>query len=839
MWLLAVIAACCRGDEAPELIDPGSLSTDVGVTLEIPLAQVAPGIATEDLAIVGSEHLDAVIADDRLRLVPEPGWEGIGTAQLTAWSACDAAAVLDLSLVVGDFDTTEPPIPDDLLCPTVFVYDSRSGPAAVALAGSFNDWDASADPMSAVDSDTWSLTLDLAPGAYPYKLVEQGSEDSWTCNPDGAFFQCDEGTPFDADCALGAGTCNSMRVVPDCRRPTLAATSVDIDRDNGSLEVVLSWQAGVTGAALASNVITLNGEAVAHDLAGGEVLRLTGLISGRHTLRVQATDEEGFSAEPLYLPFWTDDRSWETGVLYYAFVDRFANGDTGRDGSEGTSLALTDYLGGDWAGLTDRLDYLVDLGVTAIWLTAPQDNPPGPWGDDCGEDYSGYHGYWPASPDGLEEHFGDESDFRELIDEAHARGLRVLTDWVGNHVHTDHPWWQNHPEWFNDPYICDADEDNDGVSNWDQRPETCWFDAFLPDIRYYDVEPLVEAIDEAMDFLKKWELDGYRVDAVKHMPHSVYANLQARILAEVEHEAAGGDEEFYTVGETYTTDRGLVGAYIGDAELDAQFDFPLYFDILSHLGRNEGEIWELEEAAQASEIEFHPATMSTFLGNHDVERFIAQAEGSVNSLYGDGTCPDGDVRIDAEGPDWDEPYERLRMAWTWLFTRGGLPLVYYGDEYGQPGYADPDNRQFMRFPGALSEREAATLAHVCILANARAMWPVLATGSQRNWMGYDPLNGFYQTDLLAWTRIDGAGGQMLVALNRDDQEIFLRNTIEWAGLKPGSEFVDLITGEAIVANGDLLEFVLGARSTRVLVSPADVDEVADLRNRCWVLASGD
>jgi len=835
MWLLAVLAGCCRGVEAPELVDPGALATDPGVTLELALEALAPGVPAQDLAASGSDHLDAVISGDLLRLVPEPGWEGLGSAALTATGDCDVSS-LTLSVAVGDVDTTEPTVPDDLLCPVTFSYDGRTGPASVALAGVFNGWDTAANPMSLVDSDTWQVTLELAPGAYPYKVVED--TDGWACDPGQAQFQCDEGTPHDGSCPVGGDSCNSLATVPDCRRPTVTATDVDIDRDGGALTVSLDWAPGVGGGALADAAITLDGEAVEHDLDSGEVLVLEGLSEGRHTLRVTATDTDGFSVEPLYLPFWTDDRSWESGVLYYAFVDRFDNGDPDNDASEGTSWAITDYLGGDWAGLTDRLDYLVDLGVTAIWITAPQDNPTGVWGEKCGEDFSGFHGYWPSSSSGLEEHFGDEAAFRELIDEAHARGLRVLTDWVGNHVHTDHPWWSSHPEWFNDAYICSEDEDGDGVSNWDQRPETCWFDPFLPDLRYYDVEPLVAGVDEAMDFLKEWGLDGYRVDAVKHMPHSVYTNLQARIRSEVEHRDAGGDEDFYTVGETFTTDRSLIADYVNDAELDAQFDFPLYFDILSRLGRNEGEIWELEESATYSEVDFYPATMSTFLGNHDVERFIAHAEGAVSSLYGDGLCPDGGLRVDDAGPDWDEPYERLRLAWTWLLTREGLPLVYYGDEYGQPGYHDPDNRQMMRFPGALSEREADTLVHTCVLANARSMWPALSTGSRRIWMGYDPLAGFYQSDLLAWTRIDGQGDQVLVALNRSDEDLFLRNSIEWAGLKPGTEFVELVTGGAIASDGDLLEFDLPARSSRILVSPATEDEVRALRARCEALVSG-
>ena len=134
--------------------------------------------------------------------------------------------------------------------------------------------------------------------------------------------------------------------------------------------------------------------------------------------------------------------------------------------------------------------------------------------------YSGYHGYWPDGT-GLEEHFGDEDALRALIEGAHARNMRVMVDWVANHVHEDHPWYTDHPDWFNDAYICEEDEDGDGVDNWTQRTETCWFASYLPDIDYTQPEPLAEQVEAAIAFADDYEIDGYRVDAVKHVPHSV------------------------------------------------------------------------------------------------------------------------------------------------------------------------------------------------------------------------------------------------------------------------------------------------------------------------------
>ena len=275
-------------------------------------------------------------------------------------------------------------------------------------------------------------------------------------------------------------------------------------------------------------------------------------------------------AESVYVPFWLDDVRWDQGVLYFVFVDRFADGDTSLDTSEGADV---DYAGGDWAGVLDRLDWLEELGVTTIWLTAPQDNAEGAWDGDCGATYSGYHGYWPDGT-GLEEHFGDEDALRALIEGAHARNMRVMVDWVANHVHEDHPWYTDHPDWFNDAYICEEDEDGDGVDNWTQRTETCWFASYLPDIDYTQPEPLAEQVEAAIAFAEDYEIDGYRVDAVKHVPHSVPYDLQARIRSEIEHTDAGGDEDFRTIGETFDG-YSTIAEYVNERELDAQFDFPL------------------------------------------------------------------------------------------------------------------------------------------------------------------------------------------------------------------------------------------------------------------------
>ncbi len=708
--LLPLPAPWCPEGAGPDLVDAlDRLEGPPDMPIEVPLADlvVAGDPAEWTWTADAPTGLTASFTDDALWISPDPAWQGTAFLTVTAEDDCGFSDSVELEVWVGVGD----PAAD---CPVRFTYTASGSPSDVWLAGSFNDWQVGDLRLTEVRDGVWETVLYLPPGAYPYKVVEESASfgQQWSCNNDEPLRQCDAGAAYDPVCTPDDGNCNSLKVVPDCTLPTLEVTEVQaVDASegasDGSMSVTFSFAPGVDGDGLGELAVTLDGDPVEVDWDGAEPLELAfdGLPAGRHVVRAEAADAAGRAAEPVVVPAWLDGRTWDDGVLYFAFVDRFANGDPSNDAPAGAEQPLADWVGGDWRGLIDRLDYLEALGVTAIWLTAPMDNPDGTWGEECGSSFAGYHGYWPVDGQRLEEHFGDEATFRELIDAAHDRGMRVMVDWVANHVHQDHPWVAEHPDWFNEERLCDDDDDGDGVLNWDQIPETCWFDPFLPDLDTTRVDPLLAVVDQGVEMVKAWDLDGLRVDAVKHMPHAVVHNLRARIDREVVHADAGGTFDFHAVGETFSGDRDLVGSYVDDAQLDGQFDFNVYWALLSAVGRGESATWRLEATFDASAAAYGDALMSPFLGNHDVERFIAHAAGEVDSLYGDGLCPDGTWRSDAEPPADEAPYQRLRMAWAWLMAHPGLPLVYYGDEIGLPGYHDPDNRQPMRFPGELSTYE--------------------------------------------------------------------------------------------------------------------------------------
>ncbi|MCB9677143.1 MAG: hypothetical protein H6737_18645 [Alphaproteobacteria bacterium] len=752
----------------------------------------------DDLVIAAFEETSDVIAEVDgllLDLTPQPGWRGTTTVTLTATDACGNEASAVLTVHGG-----EEPIGPGEGCPVTFTWQGAAD--SVHVAGPFNDWSPDATPLEGSGS-AWSGEVYLPVGDHPYKLVITGGGfggEQWSCDPNAVFIQCDPGykepweTTWSHECAPGADTCNSVVRVPDCSKPVLEVVSLDIDRGAGSVDVEV---AGTTQPS-----VTVDGVAFP---VSGSAFTVGGLDDGRHEIVVSDGD-----AEPLVIPVWTDGFRWEQATMYFAFVDRLKNGTPANDGTEGATAELGQYKGGDFVGLREMLPYLDDLGVSVLWISNVQDNAEGAYAGDCNATFAGYHAYWPDDPEGIEEHFGTEAELMALVDAAHARGIRVVMDWVGNHVHDTHPWTTEHPDWFNPPANCK--DYVDGQINFDRIPETCWFAPYLPDIDYTKPEPLFRMVDDGIGWATRLKLDGFRVDAVKHMPHSVVWNLNAAVEQRLEHRAAGGDERFWTVGETFDG-HDRIQAYVGDDQLDGQFDFPLYWALRGAFVGND-DLGGLYAAMADSEARYPDALMSVFLGNHDVARFITEAAGQ-----GSGSCSNNTLLV-ADPPDWAEPYERMMLGLSIVFTQPGVPLVYYGDELGMPGFGDPDNRQPLWWladldqvasvddiAGQVSFDQARVVRHVQALALARRDHPAFAAPGVVNW--------WQEYSVLGYARSAGSD-HVLVLVNREGADRTLTNGLAFAGLPEGT-WVDVLTGDTFTSTGDSISIGLGARQSRVLV----------------------
>ena len=449
-------------------------------------------------------------------------------------------------------------------------------------------------------------------------------------------------------------------------------------------------------------------------------------------------EKNGQKAE-LYVPVWVEDKpfDWHEAVLYFAFTDRFVDGDPSNNIPVTHADYGAEWKGGDFKGLRQKVEsgYFDALGVNTLWISSVSMNTQVTSNGTNGDNhvYSAYHSYWPVSTfmtadnqaeftsmstgevkiTAFEPHFGSADDLRDLVNSCHKRGIRVLVDFAANHVHRDSPMYIKHKEWFypdEGSYICDSD------NNWNDKPESCWFSQDLPDINYELPEPRELMVEHAKWLIRETNIDGFRVDAVKHMNIKFIQMLRAGI----EDLFRNTGITFYTVGETFTSDNGLLNKYIGDDLLHAQFDFPYYYAIQSMLkGYGLG-------AASDPHQQFNSDLMGTFMGNHDVERAI-----SVATCTRDENCYN-DIKVKwgmNPTPEADYPYNRLKLAWTILLTSPGVPLIYYGDEFGMPGSNDPDNRRMMLFDNDLNGYQKSTLSYVQQLGKLRHQHSAMMYGT--------------------------------------------------------------------------------------------------------------
>ncbi|NVB78182.1 MAG: hypothetical protein HOV81_07300 [Kofleriaceae bacterium] len=472
---------------------------------------------------------------------------------------------------------------------------------------------------------------------------------------------------------------------------------------------------------------------------------------------------------------------WRDAIMYFVMIDRFSDGDPANNAPIAGVEQPGQYQGGDFVGLTKKIEegYFTDLGVNTLWITSPLDNADNANPGSDGHQYSGYHGYWPKDLSAAESKLGTEAELKAMVDAAHAHGIQVLVDYVMNHVHSQSPTYQQHPDWFwpNDNghggnCVCG------GGCSWDNDRLRCWFDNFLPDFNFQNADARKWSVDNAVAWAKRIGIDGFRLDAVKHIETSWLTDVRARVNAEV-----AFDQKFYMVGETFDGDRGIIKSYVNpNTMLDGQFDFPLRGQILSTLLRRDGEMKNLVDFLDVNDGYYGAGSvMSTFIGNHDVPRVIEMA--LDNPMFG---AWDGGKNLAWSGqpslPANASPFERLIVAYTMLFTMPGIPMLYYGDEFGMPGAGDPDNRRFMQWSN-YSANQTMLRDRIAALTKLRAQHASLRRGTR-------------QTIGIAYNvfvyKMSTAGDSVIVALNRGD-------TQEPALNLPTGTYVDLLSGATVTA----------------------------------------
>ncbi|MHB8420224.1 MAG: alpha-amylase family glycosyl hydrolase [Myxococcales bacterium] len=452
---------------------------------------------------------------------------------------------------------------------------------------------------------------------------------------------------------------------------------------------------------------------------------------------------------------------WHDAILYFAFTDRFENGDPSNDGQPIPGVDRPEaWQGGDWAGIVQQIEagYFDRLGINALWISPPAMGPQDGWPSSDGHQVSGYHGYWPYDFTKTEPHFGTLAELQALVAAAHSHGIRVLLDFAMHHVIQSSPVYAQNPGWFwplanqgASQCVCGA-----GCA-WDGTEGTeCWFTPYLPAFDYTQSAPRDDTVASALWWVQQTGADALRLDAVKQIDSSWLTELRSQVNAQIH---PPGGTPFYLIGETFSGDRTVLAADVSPTLLDGQFDFPLRAQLVLNLLTRQGSMQDLG-GFLAGNLGYYGsgAIMGNFIGNHDVPRAIQFANDTP-----DWTDPWalGKERAWSNQPQLPSdaaPFERLGNAFAVLFTLPGIPLVYYGDEIGLNGAGDPDNRHPMPWSG-YSAAQQALLAEVGQLAKVRAAHPALRRG---RWSSL-----WSSSEVLVYQLSDGSD-TVDVAINRSD-----------------------------------------------------------------------
>lgn len=480
-------------------------------------------------------------------------------------------------------------------------------------------------------------------------------------------------------------------------------------------------------------------------------------------------------------------------VIYLIMIDRFADGDPSNNVPPGGPAAATDrknprsYHGGDLRGVINRLPYLKNLGVTALWLTPWYDNWNGvnscdkPW---CPNTY--YHGYHAVDYYAVEDRFGDMATLRELVARAHALGLKIIQDQVANHVGSQHPWVKDPPldNWFHgtlarhqlnrfqNSVLLSPHANQDEVGN----TLNGWFNDDLPDMNQDEPEVARYEIQNALWWVGMTGLDGIRQDTIQYMPRSFIRNLSDALHRQY--------PKMWMVGEVFERDAAQTSFFIGghtgwdgvDTRLDSVFDFAVWNASLQ-VFTNKAPVRALRDQLKYDALYPSPLKLTVPANNHDTARFMS-LEGAT--------------------------LEGAMMHLAFILSARGIPQLYYGEEIAMEGKEDPDNRQ--DFPGGFpgDARNAFEVGGRKSSEQRMYDWTsswIRLRAEHSSIRRGQLIDLFYDEDSYVFARQDKIE-TVIIAINRADKEKKIVIPAGAIGLKDGRELSALIgaTGSSRVEN---------------------------------------
>ena len=429
---------------------------------------------------------------------------------------------------------------------------------------------------------------------------------------------------------------------------------------------------------------------------------------GIKTLPITVTDQYGNKFSTTVDVEITDrvkenkkDFDWDEAVVYFMMTDRFFDGNESNNTASGADTYGDNpglYHGGDFAGVTTKLDYLQNLGVNTIWITPIVENIKGVAVTDEGSKdvpyNAAYHGYWASDFTKLNPTLGTTEEFETMISEAHKRGMRIMVDIVVNHA--GYGTESTFADMLRDKSVSEGD-----IKSWQSG---------LPDFATENADVRAKLVEWQTAWMKDYGVDYFRVDTVKHVDSTTWAALK-NSTTEV-------NPAFKMIGEYYGAGYASNGSTLGSGQMDADLDFDFNDQATSFVS---GNISSVEKFLSARNSALNNAYMTgQFLSSHDEDGFKA-------------------ALMNGKKYTEDEATSAALVAATLQLTAKGIPVIYYGEEVGLSGlnnYPYQTNRYDMDFSKATKDN--VTYQHYKNLLSIRnAYTDVFARGSRTVVAGSD------------------------------------------------------------------------------------------------------
>lgn len=423
---------------------------------------------------------------------------------------------------------------------------------------------------------------------------------------------------------------------------------------------------------------------------------------GIKTLPITVTDQYGNKFSTTVDVEITDrvkenkkDFDWDEAVVYFMMTDRFFDGNESNNTASGADTYGDNpglYHGGDFAGVTTKLDYLQNLGVNTIWITPIVENIKGVAVTDEGSKdvpyNAAYHGYWASDFTKLNPTLGTTEEFETMISEAHKRGMRIMVDIVVNHA--GYGTESTFADMLRDKSVSEGD-----IKSWQSG---------LPDFATENADVRAKLVEWQTAWMKDYGVDYFRVDTVKHVDSTTWAALK--------NSTTKVNSSFKMIGEYFGAGYASNGSSLGTGQMDADLDFDFNDQATSFVS---GNISSVEKFLSARNSALNNTYMTgQFLSSHDEDGFKA-------------------ALMKGKGYTKDEATSAALVAATLQLTAKGIPVIYYGEEVGLSGlnnYPYQTNRYDMDF--SLATEDNVTYQHYKNLLSIRNAYTDVFTRGSRN-----------------------------------------------------------------------------------------------------------